>query len=424
MNKQEVLEKIILYITKRPAEEFFMVKKEKYYINIKAIENSSQKQSFSDFNGDYDSSIKTICEDYSMKRITFKDFKTELETLLLNISVDRDRKISNIKSLAEKRKFIETDIETLMQCITTHFAICSTNLSEIDLDFSLSDYEIFVLKPFQQKLCNLKIKKNYNYIDRLCKESTLKFMTDTHYEDIKSKTVIKYEHNNELKTDRKEKYYNEMKQQFLALTKEELFISLEHWWANKLKLDILYYVPSETKTNTKKESKTLSFYYITDQLRVNYVMKIDPYLNQTIQTIAPNYTDFAIEEFREYYKNIFGNNNFEKKFIEKCKTYLSWNSYRILFINICIVSNVYLFGELIREWTKENVMFPTKNYKLDKKYQSFIDSDITNQKILSGLETKKQMEDLLHSIYTFDNREELDDIFIEKNSSAIALLFD
>lgn len=419
MNRQEVLEKIILYITKRPAEEFYTVKKDKYYINVNSIENSIRKQSFAEFSGDFESSIKMICEDFSMKRITFKDFKIELETLFLNISVDRDRKISNIKCLSDKRKFIETDIDNILKCLVKCLKNCNTSLSEIDIELHLSDYEIFVLKPFQKELCNLKIKREYNYLDSLCKESTLKFMVETHYEDLKAKTLAKYENKHDLKSDRKEKYYDEIKKHFLALTKEELFISLEHWWTNKLKLDILHYIPG-----SRNEQKTLSFYYITDQLRVNYAMKIDPYLHQTIQTIAPNYTDFAIEEFREYYKNIFGHNNFEKNFLEKTKILLSWNSYRILFINICIVTNVFLFGELLREWTKTNVMFPSKNYKLDKKYPSFIDSDITNQKIISGLETKKHLDDLLHGIYTFDNKEEIDNTFIDKNDAVLKLMFD
>jgi hypothetical protein len=420
MNKQEVLEKIILYITKRPSEEFYTVKKDKYYININSIDNSLRRQSFSTTtNGDYENFIKQICEDYSMKRITFKDFKNELETLFLNISVERDRQTSNIKCLAEKRKFVESEIDKLLQILIKYFEICGTSLSEIDLDLSLTDYEIFVLKPLRKSLQKVKIKKDYSYLDSLCKESTLKFMVDTYYEDIKNKTLDKYENKPDLKSDRKEKYYEDLKRYFLGLTKEEIFISLEHWWSNKLKLQVLYYVPG-----SKNEQKTLSFFYIIDQLRVNYVMKIDPYLHQTIQTISPNYTDFAIEEFREYYKDVFGHNRFEKNFLEKVKTLLSWHSYRILFINICIVSNVYLFGELLREWTKNNVMFPSKNYKLDKKYQSFIDSDITNQKIISGLETKKHIDDLLHCIYTFDNREEITDTFIEKNDGVIKAVFD
>jgi len=419
MNRQEVLEKIILYITKRPAEEFYTVKKDKYYINVNAIDNSVRRQSFTEFSGDYESSIKMICEDYNMKRITFKDYKTELETLFLNISVDRDRKISNIKCLSEKRKFIETEIKAILKCLDQYMKVCATNLNEIDVDLHLSDYEIFVLKPFNKELCSVKTKREYTYLDSLCKESTLKFIVDTHYEDIKIKTLAKYESKHELKSDRREKFYDEMKQHFLALTKEELFISLEHWWTNKLKLDILHYIPG-----SRNEQKTLSFYYITDQLRVNYAMKIDPYLHTTIQTIAPNYTDFAIEEFRDYYKNIFGHNRFEKTFIEKTKTLLSWNCYRILFINICIVSNVFLFGELLREWTKANVMFPSKNYKLDKRYPSFIDSDITNQKIISGLETKKHIDDLLNCIYTFDNKDEIDYNFIEKNDAVLKVVFD
>lgn len=401
MNKQEVLEKIILYVTKRKAEDFYTIKKDKYYINISAIENSFRRHSFTE-NDEYDVSIKFLCEEYKLKRITFKDFKSELEQLLQNISVDRDRKISNIKTIVEKKKFIESEIKNLIESVQKNFNANGLSIKDTSFEWFFSDYEKFVIKSSP---INISID------DYICHPNHLKYIVEQNLEECKKHILEKHE--------KKEKSYNELKQLFLSVSKEELFIPLEDWWSMKLKLDVLYYVPP-----AKNEQKVLSFFYVNDHLRVNYSMKIDAYLHQTLQTFSTNYFEYAIDEFREYYKSIFGDLQLRPNFLQKVKTYLSWGMYRNLFMNICITSNIFLFGELLRMWTKNSVFYPHKNYKLEKKYPSFIDADITNQKILSGLETQKHLDDLLSSILSFDNKDELDSCFLEKNQNVIKILFD
>lgn len=395
MNKQEVLEKIILYVTKRKAEDFYIVKKDKYYINISAIENSFRRHSFTE-GDEYNLTIKSLCEEYKLKHISFKDFKSEIEQTLQNISVERDRKTSNLKTIVEKKKFIEAEIKNIISCVQTNFNLQGLSIKDTSFEWFFSDYEKFVIKTSD---------------DYICHPNHLKYIVEQNIEECKKNIMDKY--------DKKEKSYNELKQLFLSVSKEELFIPLEEWWALKLKLEVLYYVPP-----AKAEQKVLSFFYVNDHHRVNYSMKIDAYLHQTLQTFSTNYYEFAIDEFRDYYKGIFGDLVLRPNFLQKVKTLLSWGMYRILFMNICITSNVFLFGELLRTWTKNSVFYPHKNYKLEKKYPSFIDADITNQKILSGLETQKHIDDVISSILAFDNKDELDSSFQEKNQNAIKTLFD
>jgi len=423
MNKQEVLEKIILHLTNQPCEHFFTQVKDKYFLNTQTLEdfsNKTKRRSMSQ-NGRHDDAIKMICQDYYLKKISFKDFKSELDQILQNISLERDKKLSSIKPINKKRLELESEITCMLELLQRNLSICNISLFDLDQNLYLSDYEKFILKPCNNVLCGVKIKNNTSFIDSFCNENTLRFVLENHYDEFKKQieesTTKKIDKND--KNEKKNNYFQQLKNFFLTVSKEELFISLQDWWKLKIKLEILYYVPP-----TRQETRPLSFFFIVEQLRVNNHMIIDPYLYQTILTFSNNYGETAIEEFREYYKCVFGDNLFRKNFISKTKELKSWIMYRILFINICIVSNKFLFGELLRTWTKEHVMYPHKNYKLDKKYPSFIDTDITNQKILSNIETQNDIDKLLSIINTFDNNNELSDEFIEKHPSLIYNLFD
>lgn len=420
MNKQEVLEKIILHLTNEPCDNFYTHVKDKYFLNMQTLEeftNKVKRKSMSQ-NGRYDDAVKMICQDYYMKKISFKDFKSELDQILQNISLDRDKKLSSIKQINKKRLELETEIAYLLELLQRNLSICNISMFDLDQNIYLSDYEKFILKPSNNVLCGVKIKNNVSFIDSSCSVNTLRFVLENHYDEYKKQieetTTKKFD-----KHEKKNNYFQQMKNFFLTVSKEELFIPLQEWWKLKIKLDILYYIPS-----ARQETRPLSFFFIAEQLRVNNNMVIDPYLYQTILTFSNNYGESAMEEFREYYKCIFGDNLFRKNFISKTKELISWSMFRVLFINICIVTNNFVFGELLRNWTKENVMYPHKNYKLDKKYPSFIDTDITNQKILSNIETVQDMETLLSIINSFDTGNELSEEFIEKHTSLIYNLFD
>ena len=128
----------------------------------------------------------------------------------------------------------------------------------------MSDYEKFILKQEKYPL---------HFDDFVCHINHIKYILEQHYEESKNQLISKFE--------KKEQYYKELKQLFLSISKEDLFIPLEEWWTIKLKLDILYYVPP-----ARTEQKVLSFFYIFDHHRVNYSMRIDAYLHQTLQNLG------------------------------------------------------------------------------------------------------------------------------------------
>ena len=414
MNKQEVLEKIIFYLTKKNAEEFYTQQKGKFYINIESLDCviTRKRQSISN-NNDYESQIKNLFKEFNSKNITKKELFFELSNILHNHSIERDKQMSDIKLLPEKKRFIENELSKIFNLIINEFKEVGLDLKDYTEDIYLTDYEMFITKPFCEKLLNITFPIKQSYIDCLCSEGMLTFIVESHYMELKKSLSDKIKE----ESRKNEHIYTKLKETFLSVTKEEVFLPLITWWQIKLKLDVLYYIPA-------KEQKITSFYFITDKLRVNYNMKIDPYLYSTINALISSYYLEAVEEFRSYYNNIFGDYDYRSNFIEKTRNFLSWSVYRTLFINICITSNIFLFGEMLRSWTKEHRMYPTKNYNLEKKYHSFIDNDVINQKIISGLETQKHIDDLLQCIYNFDKKEKLDEVFVERHSNLLSSLFD
>lgn len=414
MNKQEVLEKIVFYLTKKNSEEFYTQQKGKCYINIEALDSviTRKRVSISD-NNDFNSSIKNLFKEYNIKRINKKELMFELSNILHNTSIQRDKEMADIKLLPDKKRFIESEVSKILNTIINEMKEAGIDPKEYNNDIYLTEYETFVLKPIRDKVINIPITIKQSYTDNYCSEALLSFLVESHYTEIKKNLIDKIKD----ESKRNEDVYVKLKETMLTVTKEEVFLPLDMWWNIKLKLDVLYYIPT-------KEQKVTSFYFITNKLRVNYNMKIDPYLYSTINSLISSYYVEAVEEFRSYYNHIFGDYNYRQNFISTVKNNISWSIYKTLFINICITSNLFLFGEMLRSWTKEYRLFPTKNYNLEKKYHSFIDSDVTSQKIRSGLETQKHIDDLLASIYSFDKKEKLDDIFVERHSTLFVSLFD
>jgi hypothetical protein len=414
MNKQEVLEKIVFYLTKKKSEEFYTQQKGKFYINIEALDSviTRKRVSISD-NNDFNSSIKNLFKEYNIKRINKKDLMFEIANILHTNSIARDKEISSIKLLPDKKRFIESEVSKVLNTLNNEMKEAGIDTKEYNEDIYLTEYETFVLKPIQDKVLSIPITIKQSYIDNYCSEAMLSFLVESHYNETKKNLTDKIKD----ESKRNEEVYVKLKETMLTVTKEEVFLPLDMWWNIKLKLDVLYYIPT-------KEQKVTSFYFITNKLRVNYNMKIDPYLYSTVNSLISSYYLEAVEEFRNYYYNVFGDYNYRQNFINTVKNNISWSIYRTLFINICITSNLFLFGEMLRTWTKEYRLFPTKNYNLEKKYHSFIDNDVTSQKIRSGLETKKHIDELLSSIYSFDKKEQLDDIFVEKHSNLFTSIFD
>jgi hypothetical protein len=72
MEKQEVLEKIIYYLTKQKADIFYEIKKGKCYINISEIENvisRRTKTSFSNDEENYEEILRATIDNYKNKQL-------------------------------------------------------------------------------------------------------------------------------------------------------------------------------------------------------------------------------------------------------------------------------------------------------------------------------------------------------------------
>ena len=74
MEKQDVLEKIIFYITKQKPEIFYEKKKGKYFINISEIDNYINKQNkltFSNEDEDFEDSVSSIIDNFENKQLKY-----------------------------------------------------------------------------------------------------------------------------------------------------------------------------------------------------------------------------------------------------------------------------------------------------------------------------------------------------------------
>ena len=110
MEKQDVLEKIIFYITKQKPEIFYEKKKGKYFINISEIDNYINKQNkltFSNEDEDFEESVSSIIDNFENKQLKYQEFKIELERIMYNESNKLDKKLAELYLIQEKRNEIE-----------------------------------------------------------------------------------------------------------------------------------------------------------------------------------------------------------------------------------------------------------------------------------------------------------------------------
>ena len=417
MEKQDILEKVIFYITKQKPEIFYEKKKGKYFINISEIENYLNKQNkltFSNDEEDYEESISKVIANFENKQIKFQDLKNELERIMYNESNKLDKKISEHPLVQDKRKEIDNYISITLSYLAKELEKINLTIEDLDLELYLSNYIIFVLKFYKghSPVTEIRLAENNNYIDFMCRETVLENIVKEHYKHMK----LKYE---KLIVKNIKEYYEEIKTLFQSITKEEVYLPIETIWQIKLSLDILFYIPV-------KENKLISFYFINNKAKNKKVLKIDPYMYQTVNSFIEIYTEEAVKEFKEFYFSVFGDNNYRKDFLNVLKNKGSWSVMRNLFINTCLMSNNYLFGEYLRNITKEKKIY--EEFNLESAYPSYIDRDMISQKIASGIETPKDLEKCIdkHIIQctTFDRREELTEDFIEQMSTVLAMMFD
>ncbi len=418
MEKQDVLEKIIFYITKQKPEIFYEKKKGKYFINISEIDNYINKQNkltFSNEDEDFEESVSSIIDNFENKQLKYQEFKIELERIMYNESNKLDKKLAELYLIQEKRNEIENHMIRLTSYMNKELERVNMVLEDLNLELYLSNYILFVLKLYKgnSQISDIKLSENNSYIDFMCRESVLENIVKDHYKHTKTKMEKQM-------TKNITQYYEDLKVVFQSITKEEIYLPIEKLWQIKLSsLDILFYIPV-------KESKLRSFYYIVNKTKTKKVLKIDPYLYHTINSFIEIGTEEAVSEFKSYYYNIFGDNNYRKDFLNIVKNKGSWSVVRNIFINICLMSNHYIFGEYIRNITKDKKIYEEVN--LENAYHSYIDKDLISQKIASGIETPQELEKSIdkHIVCcnTFDRREELTDEFIEKMTEVLTMVFD
>lgn len=417
MEKQDVLEKVIFYITKQKPELFYEKKKGKYFINISEIENYINKQTrltFSNDEEDFEGSIFNIIDNYSNKQMKYQELKNELERIMYNESNKLDKKLSEHALIQDKRREIDNYVSNTLAVLNKELGKINMIIEDLNLELYLSNYVLFVLKANKgvSPITDVRLSENNSYIDFMCRETVLEHTVKEHYKHAKLK--LDKTMNKNVK-----EYYEELKIMFQSITKEELYIPIEKLWQIKLSLDILFYVPV-------KENKLISFYYIINKTKTKKVLKIDPYMYNTINTFIEIFTEESVREFKTFYHHVFGDNNYRKDFLSVLKNKGAWNVIRNVFINICMMSNSYIFGEFIRNITKEKKIY--EEVSLENSYHSYIDKDMISQKIASGIETPKDMETSIDKYIvccsTFDRREELTEEFIEKMSSVLSMLFD
>lgn len=417
MEKQDILEKVIFYITKQKPELFYEKKKGKYFINISEIENYINKQNkltFSNEEEDFEEAVSTVISNFENKQIKYQDLKNELERIMYNESNKLDKKISELNLVQDKRKEIDNYISLTLSFLSKELEKVNLTIEDLNLELYLSNYILFVLKAFKgsSPMTEIKLAENNNYIDFMCRETVLENIVKEHYKHMRIKL-------DKLLPKNIKEYYEELKTLFQSIIKEEIYLPIENIWQIKLSLEILYYIPV-------KENKLISFYFINNKTKNKKVLKIDPYMYHTINNFIEIYTEEAVKEFREFYFSIFGDNNYRKDFLNVAKNKGCWSVVRNLVINTCLMSNHYIFGEYLRNITKEKKIYEEVN--LENTYPSYIDKDMISQKIASGIETPKELEKHIdkHIIQcsTFDRREELTEDFIEQMSSVLSMIFD
>ena len=200
MDKQEVLEKIIYYLTKQKPESFYEIKKGKYYINISEIENVSNRQtrtSFSNEEEDYEQTIKDIFNNYKSKQLNFQEFKNELSRVMYNESNKLDKILSTQNTIPLKRKQIEEKIKNNILLLQDQLKLIEMRLSDINIDFYFSNYMKFVHKIHNGKFISFETDSCLatidSYTDFMCRESVLENIVKEHYLNSSKILEIKYE---------------------------------------------------------------------------------------------------------------------------------------------------------------------------------------------------------------------------------------
>jgi hypothetical protein len=124
------------------------------------------------------------------------------------------------------------------------------------------------------------------------------------------------------------------------------------------KVNNIVYVPAKEDIGPDY----VSFYYleyIQDNIRH---WKLDTHLFYIIRTFSDKYIKASSIIFKQFYKDVFGHNEYIPGFEEmiESKKIKRWNQIKILYENMQIVSDENLLGEIIRKMIRSHAVFHPK----------------------------------------------------------------
>lgn len=120
---------------------------------------------------------------------------------------------------------------------------------------------------------------------------------------------------------------------------------------------------------------------ITD---INRIWTYDSYLLNTIRNLSKRMSAVFISEFRDFYKDCFSHNNYIHNFEEILakREIKRWKNYKILYENIRILADEYMFGEIVRDIISKKC-----------KYEIYYTEGCTNIDIIKGSTNSSTIKD-------------------------------
>jgi hypothetical protein len=275
-------------------------------------------------------SLKNILYDYleniidnTIKR--HRDIvKLDINNILIKISDCKDRLSLYLKE-EEYNKFINTLIKD-MNKIMNLFNI--NTLGDITFNFEISSYDKWILN------------KN-DYI----------FYCDNHCDNIQ-RLVLNNIPGNKLEIF---SIFSSLDKYYLV---SPIYLIAEYLLITTSGINNITYVPTETKD---------CFLILENISNEHKYWKKDTFLINTIRNISKKFNFIFKQEFRKFYKDCLGHNNYIDNFeqILSNKGIKRWKNYKILYDNIRTVSDEYMFGEIVREIIRTKCIYtPDNNDKI------------------------------------------------------------
>jgi hypothetical protein len=168
-----------------------------------------------------------------------------------------------------------------------------------------------------------------------------------------------------------------LEEDFLSIPSFLLFINPEEaikiMMITSKPINNLIFIP---QTPAEKSLDPSSFYILEHIDSESRTWKLDTYAIRTVRLFKHQYIQSAVKSFRKFYRDVFGDNNYRANLdkILSDKKIERWKQMKVLMENICIVSEEYMLGKLIR-----NVLMTHASYLPDPE----VDIITTAPKVIS-----------------------------------------